>query len=95
MQLRKVRLLAALPSAFTALQIAAPAAVLGAIIGEYLGGEKGLGIFMINSQQALDVPRTWGIALISTAVAGLGFALTSVLGRMFTPWAPRAAKVGA
>lgn len=95
MQLRKVRLLSALPSTFTALQIAAPSAVLGAIIGEYLGGEKGLGIFMINSQQAFDVPRTWGVALVSTAVAGIGFALTSLVGRLVTPWAPRAAKVDA
>jgi len=95
MQLRKVRLRAALPSLFTALQIAAPAAVLGAIIGEYLGGEKGLGIFMINSQQALDVPRTWGVALVSTAVAGIGFAVTSVIARLVTPWAPRTAKAGA
>jgi ABC-type nitrate/sulfonate/bicarbonate transport system permease component len=95
MQLRKVRLLAALPSTFTALQIAAPAAVLGAIVGEYLGGEKGLGIFMINSQQAFDVPRTWGIALISTAVAGFGFALTALVARVVTPWAPRSAKADA
>lgn len=94
MQLRKVRLRAALPSTFTALQIAAPASVLGAIIGEYMGGERGLGIFMINSQQALDVPRTWGVALVSTAVAGIGFALTSLIARWLTPWAPRSAKVG-
>ena len=88
-QLRKVRLRAALPSTFTALQIAAPAAVLGAIIGEYLGGERGLGIFMINSQQALDVPRTWGVAIVSTAVAGIGFGLTSLIARVATPWAPK------
>jgi ABC-type nitrate/sulfonate/bicarbonate transport system permease component len=92
-QLRTVRLRAALPSTFTALQIAAPAAVLGAIIGEFLGGERGLGIFMINSQQALDVPRTWGVALVSTALAGLGFAAVSVVGRLLTPWAPRAGAV--
>ena len=89
MQLRKVRLRTALPYLFGGLRIAAPAAVLGAIIGEYLGGEKGLGIFMINSQQAYDVPRTWGVALISTAVAGLGFALTSLVARLAIPWAPK------
>ena len=95
MQLRKVRLRSALPSLFTALQIAAPAAVLGAVIGEFLGGEKGLGIFMINSQQALDVPRTWGVALVATTVAGAGFAATSLVARLATPWAPRTAKAGA
>ncbi len=42
-ELVKVRIRAALPSLFAALRIAAPAAILGAIIGEYLGGESGIG----------------------------------------------------
>jgi ABC-type nitrate/sulfonate/bicarbonate transport system permease component len=88
-QLTKVRLRASLPSVFAALRIAAPAAVLGAIIGEYLGSDKGLGVAMINSEQALEVARTWGIALVATAVAGLGYALTALIGRLLTPWAPR------
>ncbi|MDQ1480511.1 MAG: hypothetical protein QOI44_1372, partial [Actinomycetota bacterium] len=54
-KLRKVRIRSALPSLFVALRIAAPAAVLGAIIGEYVGGESGLGIAMIASQSGLRV----------------------------------------
>jgi ABC-type nitrate/sulfonate/bicarbonate transport system permease component len=78
-----------LPNLFAGLKIAAPAALLGAIIGEYLGGERGLGVAMINSQQALAIPRTWGIALVATALAGIGYGLTAVVGRLLTPWAPR------
>jgi ABC-type nitrate/sulfonate/bicarbonate transport system permease component len=74
---------------FAALRIAAPAAVLGAIIGEYLGAERGLGVSMINSQQALEVSRTWAIALVATAVAGVGYGITALVGRLLTPWAPR------
>ena len=88
-QLTKVRLRASLPSLFAALRIAAPAAVLGAIIGEYLGADKGLGVAMINSEQALDVARTWGIALVAAGVAGIGYALTALAARLLTPWAPR------
>nr|WP_255649769.1 ABC transporter permease subunit [Frankia sp. ArI3] len=40
-QMRYIRLRAALPSTFAGLQIAAPAAVLGAIIGEFLGADRG------------------------------------------------------
>jgi ABC-type nitrate/sulfonate/bicarbonate transport system permease component len=82
----KVRLFAALPSTFAGLRIAAPAAVLGAIIGEYVGGNAGLGIFMVNSEQALDVPRTWGVALVAAALAGVGYGLTALAGRLATPW---------
>jgi ABC-type nitrate/sulfonate/bicarbonate transport system permease component len=88
-QLTKVRLRASLPSLFAALRIAAPAAVLGAIIGEYLGGDRGLGVAMINSEQALEVARTWGIALTATALAGAGYGLTALVGRWLTPWAPK------
>jgi ABC-type nitrate/sulfonate/bicarbonate transport system permease component len=82
----KVRLKASLPSLFGALRIAAPAAVLGAIIGEYLGGDNGLGVAMINSEQSLNIARTWGIALVATALAGLGYAVVAAVGRAVTPW---------
>jgi len=89
-QLWKVRLRAAIPSTFAALQIAAPSAILGAIVGEYLGdASKGLGIMMIFAQQSLAISRTWGIALLCTFIAGGLYAVTAVLGRLAAPWAPR------
>jgi ABC-type nitrate/sulfonate/bicarbonate transport system permease component len=88
-QLFKVRTRACLPTLFGALKIAAPASVLGAIIGEYLGADTGLGVAMINSQQAFQVERTWALCLIATASAGATYALTSLVGRVLTPWAPR------
>ncbi|WP_436523110.1 ABC transporter permease [Actinoplanes sp. HUAS TT8] len=91
-QLWRVRLRASLPSLFAGLRIAAPAAMLGAIIGEYLGAESGLGVAMINSQQALAVERTWGIALVATALSGAAYALTALVGRLLTPWAPGGAR---
>jgi len=87
-QLRRVRVTAALPSTFAALQMAAPAALLGAIIGEYLGSvDRGLGVAMVVSEQALDVPRTWGIAFVSGATAGVAFAVIGLVARLVTPWA--------
>ena len=88
-QLWRVRLRAGLPGLFAGCCIAAPAAMLGAIIGEYLGAENGLGVAMINSQQSLDVARTWGIALVATALSGAAYGLTALVGRLLTPWAPR------
>ncbi len=88
-KLFKVRVRAALPSLFVALRIAAPAAVLGAIIGEYVGGESGLGIAMIASQSGLRVATTWGIALAATVIASAAYGVTAYAGRLLTPWAPR------
>ena len=44
---------------------------------------------MINAQQAFLVERTWGIALVATALSGTAYALTALIGRLVTPWAPR------
>jgi ABC-type nitrate/sulfonate/bicarbonate transport system permease component len=93
-QLSKVRLRAALPSTFAALQIAAPSAILGAIVGEYLGAQStGLGIMMIDAESALEIARTWGIALLCTVVAGVAYFITGLIGRRVTSWAPRRAAV--
>jgi ABC-type nitrate/sulfonate/bicarbonate transport system permease component len=86
-QMLRVRLIAALPSTLAALKIAGPAALLGAIIGEYLGRvDSGLGIAMTIAQQQLDVPRTWGIALVSGAVAGVAYGVVGLIARYALPW---------
>jgi len=87
-QLRRVRLAAALPSTIAALKVAAPSALLGAIIGEYLGRvDNGLGLAMTVAQQQLDVARTWGIALVAGAIAGIGYGLIALVARFAAPWA--------
>lgn len=90
-QVRYVRLRASLPSLFTGLQIAAPAAVLGAIVGEWLGADSGIGVAMVNSEQALNVNRTYALAVCAAGLAGVWYGLAVLVGRLATPWAPHAA----
>ena len=87
-KLLKVQLLSALPSIFAAFKVAAPAAFLGAILGEYVGGpDVGFGPAMVNAQQSLEIARVWGVALVSGLLAGAGYALFALLSRIVTPWA--------
>ncbi|MFC7643230.1 ABC transporter permease [Streptosporangium lutulentum] len=86
--LRKLRLLSALPSLFAGLKIAAPAALLGAIIGEYLGSSNGLGVMLVQAQSSFQVARTWAVALVISALAGLGYALVAIIARWLTPGRP-------
>ena len=86
-QLVKVRLIAALPAILSALQIAVPAAFLGAVLGEFFGKiEVGVGIAMILAQQNSNAPLVWALALASGAVALLGFALVGLIARAIAPW---------
>jgi sulfonate transport system permease protein len=93
--LRRARARAAVPGILVGLRIAAPAALLGAILGEYLGGEKGLGVFMLNSLAQFETARTWGAGLVSTALAGTAFAAFLLLGRRFATAAAPTIGVGA
>ncbi|GAA1135858.1 ABC transporter permease [Nesterenkonia lutea] len=87
-QLVKVQLITAVPYIFTALKIAAPAAVLGAILGEFVGGvDSGLGPAMVSAQETLNVDRLWALALVAVLVAGAAYAVIALAGRFVAPWA--------
>jgi ABC-type nitrate/sulfonate/bicarbonate transport system permease component len=87
-EVRKVRLIAALPSVLAALKIAAPAAFLGAVLGEYflVGVDSGIGILLLSSQFYNDATRVWTLALTSAGVAGLAYFVIDRVGRLLTPW---------
>lgn len=91
--LRKVRAIAALPSLFAALKIAAPAAFLGAVLAEYLdsGGDATLGRALIAAQTQSDAPLLWYLALVSGAISGLGYLLVGLVARLVAPWTTGAA----
>jgi ABC-type nitrate/sulfonate/bicarbonate transport system permease component len=80
-QLTKVRVRASIPILASGLAISAPAAILGTMIGDYLGGQHGLGVIMLQAQQQLAVNRTWAIAVTATLVCGLAFAITAAAAR--------------
>lgn len=84
-RLMKVQLIAAVPSILTALKVAAPLSVLGAILGEYVGGvDRGLGPALLNAQQTGDVSRTWALALAAAVLAGGWFAVMALLSKVIT-----------
>ncbi|MDO6584017.1 ABC transporter permease subunit [Salipiger sp. 1_MG-2023] len=76
-----VRLPAALPYLIAGLQIAAPAAFLGAMVGEFTGAERGLGVLTVRALRALDLPATWTIATLAAALSLAAFAGIGALGR--------------
>jgi sulfonate transport system permease protein len=63
-----VRARTSLPYLFAGLQIAAPAAFLGSMVGEFTGAENGLGVLTIRASRALDVELTWAVATVATLV---------------------------
>jgi NitT/TauT family transport system permease protein len=72
----KVRLPAALPSIFGGLKVAISLAVIGAIIGEYIAAERGLGYLQLQANSQFDT--TLNFATVVT-ISLLGVLLYFVL----------------
>jgi ABC-type nitrate/sulfonate/bicarbonate transport system permease component len=84
--MRKARVPAALPSFMNALKISAPAAILGSILGDFFGSDKGLGTALVSSAFGNNGGLKWAVAVVMTALGGVGYLLIGVLGRAVTPW---------
>jgi sulfonate transport system permease protein len=80
-ELLHVRAMASLPYFIAGLQIGAPAAFLGAMVGEFTGAERGLGVLSIRAMRGLDVDMTWAIAAVAAAISAAAFWLFGWLGR--------------
>jgi sulfonate transport system permease protein len=83
-----VRAMASLPYLFAGLQIAAPAAFLGAMVGEFTGAERGMGVLTVRALRALDVEMTWALATVATAVAILAYLAIGAVARRLLRDAP-------
>jgi ABC-type nitrate/sulfonate/bicarbonate transport system permease component len=78
--LKLVRIRGAIPDILSGLRIAAPNAVLGAILAEFGGGGRwGLGTYLLGSLGRGDPARLWGIGLVATLIAGLSYAIFAVI----------------
>jgi NitT/TauT family transport system permease protein len=71
----KLRVYAALPYIFSALKITSGLSVIGAIVGEYLGADKGIGFAIVVYSGRLETDLMFAAVAVSTAT-GLGFFLT-------------------
>lgn len=81
----RVRLPASLPFVVAALKIAAPASVLGATVGEWLG-TAGIGYLLFSSMANFQVPLLWATMLIAAAVAAIGYLAFAALEAMTVDW---------
>ncbi|MFP7673823.1 ABC transporter permease [Marivita sp. S0852] len=78
-----IRSMAALPYLVAGLQIAAPAAFLGAMVGEFTGAERGMGVLTIRAMRGMNVDMTWALASVATAVAVISYLAIGWLAQRF------------
>jgi ABC-type nitrate/sulfonate/bicarbonate transport system permease component len=81
-----VRLPGAMPAFFSGLRIAATYSVTGAIVGEYVGGYQGLGIYMQSSANAHAIVLVFAAIVVTAILSLLLFGLVSLIERIALPW---------
>jgi NitT/TauT family transport system permease protein len=83
----KIRLPNALPYVLSALKITATAAVVGAVVGEFVASQAGLGMVIVNAQTNLNTPVAFA-ALMWISIVGLVlYGLVGLVARWWAPWA--------
>jgi putative hydroxymethylpyrimidine transport system permease protein len=86
---RHIYVPATLPSILAGTKIAATYSVLGAVIGEWLGGSKGMGVYMDRALSSARVDRIFAGILIVVALSYGLFKVVDLFGRLATPWTRR------
>jgi ABC-type nitrate/sulfonate/bicarbonate transport system permease component len=82
----KVRVPGALPSVFSGIKIAVTYSVVGAIIGEWVGASKGLGVFMLRASNSFRTDWVFAAIAISSMLSIALFLAVVVVERLALPW---------
>ena len=88
-KMKKIQLPNSLPYIFSGLKIAATTAVTGAIVGEFVASEKGLGSIIISSQTTLATPVIFGSLILITIIGMALFGFVGMMERLLMPWEKR------
>jgi NitT/TauT family transport system permease protein len=86
---RKLLLPAALPTIFAGLRLAVPSALVGAIVGEFVGGNLGLGVMITTFNSQLQIAESFAVVVV-LAVMGYGsYLVVEILDRRVVSWSHR------
>lgn len=77
----RLELPAALPALVSGLRLAWPAALIGAIIGEWFGAPRGIGILIINAMQNFQIVLLWCAVLLAVGSSLFIYGLLTLLER--------------
>jgi len=83
--LRLIRLPLALPYFFSGMRIAAAYSIMGAVIGEWLGAQSGLGLLLTRAQRAFDLPLVLAAIVVIVLLSCMLFAIINLLEKKFSP----------
>ncbi len=88
----KIRLPSALPMIFSGVKIGITYSVVGAILGEWVGASKGLGVFMLRASNSFRTDWVFASIGVTAVLSILLFAVVVLIERISLPWYYTAAR---
>jgi NitT/TauT family transport system permease protein len=82
----KIRIPYSLPFVFSGLKTAAAFALTGAVVGEWVGADRGLGFLLTIANADLNTRLTFAILLLLMVYGFVWFSLLSLVERWLIPW---------
>lgn len=82
----RLRLPNALPMIFGGLKVASALAVVGALTGEFVGADKGLGYVLVSASGNLNTALLFATLVILSALAMVFFYAVELVERILIPW---------
>jgi len=83
----KIRIPNAYPYILSALKITATASVVGAIVGEFVASQSGLGYVIITTQASMNTPVAFAALVWISVIGLLVYGAVVLAARWVAPWA--------
>ena len=83
---RYIKVPYALQSMFSGIKISATYAIMGAVIGEWLGGSKGIGVYMLRVRHSFQLSKMFAAIFLIVILSISLFKLIDYLQIMLMPW---------
>lgn len=85
----RLQLRSAVPYLFTGMRVAVVLSVVGAVVGEYVGANKGLGALIITTQGNFRTDQMFALIFVLTAIGVLLYMLIEAFERIYDRWVYR------
>lgn len=82
----KFRLPQAMPAIFSGLKVSITLAVVGAVVGEFVGSNSGIGYVLQKATGTFDLPLMFAALLVLSMVGVILFLLIELVERWLMPW---------
>ncbi len=83
---RIIRLPHALPAIFSGLKVSVTLAVVGAVVGEFVGSNSGLGFVLQRSIGNFELPTMFAALVLLSLIGVILFWIVDVIERLAIPW---------